>query len=85
MPNIRGSKKRMRQAERRKHRNRAQRSTLRSAIKKVTAASDPKDAAPAYRDAERLLDRAAQKGLIKKNKAARHKHRLRKLVAARSK
>lgn len=84
MPNIKSSKKRMRQAERRRQRNRARRSTLRSAIKKVAAASDPEAAARAYRDAERLLDRAAQKGLIKKNKAARHKQRLGKVVAARS-
>ncbi|UCG87420.1 MAG: 30S ribosomal protein S20 [Gemmatimonadota bacterium] len=79
MPNTRSAKKRMRQANRRNARNRVARSTLRTAIKKVrNATSDT--AAAAYRTAEQLLDRAARKGLIHKNAAARGKRRLRRFV-----
>ncbi len=80
MPNISSAKKRMRQAGRRNLRNRIARSTLRTAIKKVrTASADTAEAA--YREAEKLLDRAGRKGLIHRNAAARSKARLRKLVS----
>ncbi len=71
----------MRQARRRYERNRAVRSALRTAIKRVRSA--PADAAETvYRTAERLLDRAARNGLIHDNAAARSKRRLRKVVAS---
>lgn len=76
MPNIRSVKKRMRQSTKRRSRNRVQRAALRSAVKRVRSAATAESAAQAYRDAERLLDRAAQKGLVSKNKAARTKSRL---------
>ena len=83
MPNSRSAKKRMRQGQRRNALNREHRSTLRTAIKAVrTAAGDAAEAA--YRSAERLLDRAARKGLIHKNAAARSKRRLRKVVTLKS-
>ncbi len=71
----------MRQAERRRARNRAQRTLVRTVIKKVRGAVTAEEAQVAFRDAERLLDRAARKGLIKKNNAARNKRRLYNLVA----
>jgi small subunit ribosomal protein S20 len=70
----------MRQGSVRRQRNRAQRSVLRSAVKQVRAAGSGKDAQAAYHEAERMLDRAAQRRLIHPNKAARDKSRLRKLV-----
>jgi small subunit ribosomal protein S20 len=76
VPNIRSVKKRMRQSTKRRSRNRVQRAALRSAVKRVRSAATAESAAQAYRDAERLLDRAAQKGLVSKNKAARTKSRL---------
>ena len=79
MPNVSSAKKRMRQALRRNQRNRIARSTLRTAIKKVRSAT-AETAEAAYREAERLLDRAGRKGLIHKNAAARSKARLRKMV-----
>ena len=81
MPRIRSAKKQLRQS--RKHRvvNRDQRSTLRTAIKHVRAATSAKDAQAAYKTVEQLLDRAARKGLIHKNSAARHKSRLWKVVS----
>ncbi len=81
MPRIKSAKKQLRQN--RKHRvvNRDQRSTLRTAIKQVRTASSATDAQTAYKAVEQLLDRAARKGLIHKNSAARHKSRLWKVVS----
>ena len=82
MPNTRSAKKRMRQAIRRNIRNRVARSSLRTAIKKVRSA--PADVAEAaYSGAEQLLDRAARRGLIHKNAAARSKRRLRRVITPR--
>ena len=83
MPNSSSAKKRMRQAGRRRSNNRAARTALRTAIKRVrTAAADEGESA--YRSAVRLLDRAARKGLIHKNAAARSKRRLGKVAASKS-
>ena len=80
MPKIKSAKKAMRQARSRALRNRAQRSTLRTALKRVRAAATADAAAMAYALAARVLDRAARKGLIHKNNAARQKSRLAALV-----
>ncbi|OLD42444.1 MAG: 30S ribosomal protein S20 [Gemmatimonadetes bacterium 13_1_40CM_2_70_7] len=56
--------------------NRAQRSALRTAVKRVRAAASAAAAQEAYHAAVRVLDRAARRGLIHKNSAARHKARL---------
>ncbi|MGH7646892.1 MAG: 30S ribosomal protein S20 [Gemmatimonadaceae bacterium] len=59
-------------------RNRAQRSELRTAVKKASAA----DATDDHRlRAVQLLDRAARKGLIHRNAAARRKSHLAKKAA----
>jgi len=76
VPKIKSAKKAMRQARSRTVRNKAQRSELRTAVKRVRAAATTDAAAKAYAVAARLLDRAARKGLIHKNNAARHKSRL---------
>ncbi len=80
MPKIKSAKKAMRQARSRTIRNRAQRSSLRTALKHVRAAATADAAAAAYALAARVLDRAARKGLIHKNNAARQKSRLAALV-----
>jgi small subunit ribosomal protein S20 len=82
VPNIKSAKKRNRQARKSRVRNRHQRSELRSAIKQVRAAQTPDEADAAMRNAERFLDRAAQKGLIHENAAGRVKSRLRKALPA---
>ncbi len=79
MANSAQARKRARQAEVHRQRNVAQRSTLRTFIKKVIKAirADDREAATqAYKDAVPRIDRAARKGLIHANKAARHKSRL---------
>ena len=82
MPRIKSAKKAMRQARRHTVVNRAQRSALRTALKRVRAAGTKQEAASAYAAAVRLLDRAARKGLIHKNAAARHKSRMAKKTTA---
>lgn len=80
MPRIQSAKKAMRQSRARHQRNRAQRSALRTALKRVRQAETGAAAAQAYQAALQLLDRAARKGLIHHNNAARHKSRLAKFV-----
>ena len=84
MPKIKSAKKRLRQSRTREAHNRTQRSALRTAVKKVRAATSAKDAAEAFAAAEVLLDRAAGKGLVNGNTAARNKSRLKKFVATKS-
>ena len=79
MANIKSAKKRARQAVKRNMHNVSQRSMMRTAVKKVVKALEAKDKAAAeaaYKNAEAALDSSATKGLIHKNKAARHKSRL---------
>lgn len=80
MPKIKSAKKALRQARARTLVNRAQNSELRTALKRVRTAGDKAAATTAYSRAVQLLDRAARKGLIHKNNAARHKSRLAALV-----
>lgn len=79
MANTLQAKKRVRQAEKRRQHNVGLRSMLRTYIKKVVQAIDSKDsdaAQKAYQEAVPIIDRMASKGIIHKNKAARHKSRL---------
>jgi small subunit ribosomal protein S20 len=73
VPNIKSAKKDMRKSRAAAVRNRAQRSALRTALKKARAGEAT---AETVTDAVSLLDRAARKGLIHPNKAARHKSQL---------
>lgn len=82
MPNIKGSIKRMRQQEVRAARNRAQRSKMRTAIKRVMTATDAEEAQAAYRETVAILDRYASRRLIHPNKAARKKSQLAKRVTS---
>lgn len=73
MPNIASAKKNMRKTIAATVRNRAQRSALRTALKKAKA---PGATVEERTRAESLLDRAASKGLIHRNAAGRQKSRL---------
>ena len=81
MPRIKSAKKRMRQTKSATARNRAQRSQLRTAIKKVRSAPTGAEAQQALAEAARLIDRAGRKNLIHRNTAARQKSRLAKAAA----
>ena len=79
MANIKSAKKRAKQTVLRHARNTAQRSMFRTAIKKVIKALDAQDlsnAQAAFATAQPILDRFGARGLIHKNKVARHKSRL---------
>jgi small subunit ribosomal protein S20 len=79
------AKKRARQAEKRRTNNAGLRSLVRTNIKKVNAAissGNAEDAKVAYDNAAPVIDRMADKGIIHKNKAARHKSRLNAQVKA---
>ncbi len=85
MANSKSAEKRARQASANRARNVAQRSTVRNAIKKVVAAvraGNKEQAAAALKAAEPVIDSMATKGIIHKNKAARHKSRLSQSVKA---
>lgn len=79
MPNSPQAKKRLRQSLERRDRNRAQKSAIRSQLKKVRAAVEAKDVPLAegeFRLACKKLDQAACKRVIHRNAAARLKSRL---------
>jgi len=83
--NIKSAKKRAKQAIVRNARNGSQRSMLRTAVKKVLKALGENDAAAAqtaFAVAQPILDRFSARGLIHKNKAARHKSRLNARIMA---
>ncbi|HET8701912.1 MAG TPA: 30S ribosomal protein S20 [Nitrococcus sp.] len=83
MANTPTAKKRARQAVRRRQANQAQRSMMRTCVKKVVRAieaGDQEQATQAYRQAVPIVDRMVAKGLIHRNKAARQKSRLNKHI-----
>ena len=84
MPNSASARKSQRQNEARRVRNRAQRSTLRTFVKnirKTADAGDIEEARKAFPTVQKRLDQAAAKNLIHKNKAARLKSRIAKMLA----
>ncbi len=79
MANIASARKRASQAEVNRKHNASMRSALRTSIKKVVkavAAEDKSGAEAAYIEVVPAIDKAVSKGLIHRNKAARHKSRL---------
>jgi small subunit ribosomal protein S20 len=83
--NIKSAKKRARQAEKTRQQNMGMRSFMRTKIKSVVKACDAGDkdaAASAYKDAVPVIDSMINKGIVTKNKAARHKSRLNNRVKA---
>ena len=81
MANTKSALKRIRQNERRRQRNRAIRSQLRSVVKTARAAEGPPRTA-AVLEAIRALDRAVSRGVIHRNTAARKKSSLARRLAA---
>lgn len=85
MANSPQSKKRARQAVKRRTRNVAQRSAFRTVLKKTVSAieaGDKETAADSFKAAVPVIDSLVSKGLIHKNKAARHKSRLNARIKA---
>ncbi len=85
MANIKSARKRARQSEKTRQHNMGLRSLMRTRIKNVVKACDAgdKDAAQAaYKAAVPVIDSMINKGIVTKNKAARHKSRLNTRVKA---
>jgi small subunit ribosomal protein S20 len=84
MPNNAAARKRMRQEQKRRLHNRSIKSLVRTQITKARQAiAADEDAEAAVRAAVSDLDRAAKKGVIHRNNAARRKSRLMKLLNTR--
>ena len=85
MANSKSAWKRVRQNQTHRLHNMALRSMMRTAVKKVlklVIQGDKPKAQEAFKEAEKVLDRFANKGLLHKNKAARNKSRLSAKVKA---
>ena len=85
MANSPQARKRARQNDKRRAHNASLRSLVRTKIKQVFAAVDTGNAdndRAAFDSAVPVIDRMANRGIIKKNKAARHKSRLNSRVKA---
>ena len=85
MANSPQARKRAKQNDKQRARNASLRSLVRTKMKQVLAAVNAGDHGPAqeaYNAAVPVIDRMANKGIIKKNKAARHKSRLNAKVKA---
>ena len=85
MANIASARKRARQNEKRRRHNASLRSELRSAVKSVRKAIEAGDKSAArnvLQHATGTIDSVADKDIIHKNKAARHKSRLAAAIKA---
>ncbi len=82
MPNIKSAKKRVKVIETKTARNKAIKSELKTVLKKAQAAvaNGDANANEAVTYAIKKVDQAAAKGIMHKNKAARKKSQLAKLV-----
>ena len=83
MANIKSAQKRARQAAKTRLHKMGLRSKMRTHIKAVISAVEQGDkdaAAAAYKAAVPVIDSMITKGVVNKNKAARHKSRLNKRV-----
>ena len=85
MPNIKSAMKRDVKSKQENARNRAQKTALKTVMKKFDAAvaeGNKEAAAGTYKVAVKSVDRAAAKGLLHKNNAANKKAKLAKRLAA---
>ena len=82
MANIKSQIKRNQQNEKRRQRNQAVRSELKTRVKRAATGAEQgsDDVAELTRGAVKKLDKAASKGIIHKNQAARRKSRLMKRI-----
>jgi small subunit ribosomal protein S20 len=84
MPNIKQQEKRVRQAARQRNENLRWRSTAKTLMRRLREAADAGDASVTserHRELVRWLDRAASRGALHKNTAARRKSQAARVVA----
>jgi small subunit ribosomal protein S20 len=80
MPQHKSAEKRVRQDEKKRLRNKNQKSRVRTKMKKLRSLEDKEAAEELLNDVKSELDRLAGKGLIHKNKAANYKSKLERHV-----
>tara|TARA_Y100000310_G_scaffold283194_1_gene305009 strand:- start:1215 stop:1484 length:270 start_codon:yes stop_codon:yes gene_type:complete len=83
MPVTKSAKKALRQSERRKRRNLKRKNTVKDLVKqirKLAASQQHKEATELLPKLQKAVDKAAKKGVLKQNTAARKKSRLSKLL-----
>ncbi|MEQ1935072.1 MAG: 30S ribosomal protein S20 [Fimbriimonadaceae bacterium] len=81
MANLKSSKKDIKRTEKRRVKNQAAKSAIKTYIKKVRIAATPEDAQKALVVAQGALDKAVQHGVLHKNQAARRMSRAAKAAA----
>ena len=85
MANTAQARKRARQSEKQREHNASQRSEFRTAVKKVikaVEAGDKEAAKSVYQESVGVIDSIADKNIVHKNKASRHKSRLSAAIKA---
>ena len=85
MANTKQAEKRAQQSQRRRQHNTSLRSAFRTAVKNIKRAvesGDKQAAQKSYQESVGVIDRIAAKGIVHKNKAARHKSRLSAAIKA---
>jgi small subunit ribosomal protein S20 len=80
--NIKSQKKRILTNAKRTERNKAVKSELKTRVKTATRDAGTDQGAETMRTAQKRLDKAASKGVIHRNQAARRKSRLMKSASA---
>ena len=83
MPNLKSALKRMRQNEKRRRRNQAIKTRTKNMIRKLktlVSANKKEEAKALLPEVIKIIDQAVSKGVWHKNKAARHKSKIMKLV-----
>jgi len=83
LANIKQQKKRILRSEKQRESNIRYRSTIKTLFKGLESADADDEAAVRARDLEKLIDKAAAKGAIHANNAARKKSRVARILAAR--
>lgn len=82
VPNIKSAKKRLRQSRKRREHNKDVKSSIRTVTKKLLQTESPEEAETLLRNASSMLDRAARRGVVSENAAARRKSRLSRYVSS---
>jgi small subunit ribosomal protein S20 len=85
MANHKATQKDVRQAAKRRERNKYYGKTTRNAIRDLRATKDTKEAAKKFPEVASMIDKLAKRGIIHKNKAANLKSKLAKKTVAAAK
>ena len=70
------AKKRVRTSEKRRLRNKAYKTSMKTSVKRVRTSENKEKATAALKEAQSVIDKLVSKGIIKKNTAANKKSRL---------